>query len=193
MLKKPKRLKAPAVAVAVPQSAREANCFIELIGLAQRERARIEVDMNEEMARVKAAAETNAAPHKAQIEALSAGLQTWCEAHRAELTYGGKVKTHRFAAGEVAWRMCQPSVAIKKIEDVLKALHDLGLKHFIRKREEIDKEAMLADRAAAATVPGVTIRAGVEEFVVKPFETQLEEVGSVSIAAAAPGHAEGSS
>ena len=49
----------------------------------------------------------------ARIETLQAGIQTYCEAHRDELTSGGKTKTANLVTGEVSWRQRPPSVSIR--------------------------------------------------------------------------------
>ena len=164
------RIKASAALYPVPQSRDDVNDAIAKIGLAQRERARIQADMNDALVQVKQRFEDEATPFNEQIEALSKGVQTWCEAHRAELTKEGKVKFHGFAAGEVKWRMRPPRVAIRAVDNVLETLKRLGLSRFIRV-----KEAMLAEPEAVAGLAGVKIEQG-EDFVIVPFETELEEV-----------------
>lgn len=169
------RVKVAAPVYPVPQTAAEADGTIWTIGLCQRERERIETAMNEELAAVKARYEAAAAPLKVQIEQLSKGLQTFCDANRAALTKDGKVKFHDFAAGRVQWRMRPPSVSVRKVEAVLAELKEMKLTRFIRVKEEPNKEAMLEEPDVARTVPGVSIVQG-EDFVVTPFETKLEEV-----------------
>lgn len=46
----------------------------------------------------------------------------------------------------------------------------------LRVKEEVNKEAMLAEPDVARTVAGVTVGSAGEDFVIKPFETELEEV-----------------
>ena len=167
------RMKAAAAAFPVPQMADEASALIAEIGCAQRERDRIRAAMNDEMAALKERHEAAARPFKERIEALSKGVQAYCEAHRAELTSRGK--SHRFAAGEVQWRRRPPKVSIRGADKVLERLKGLRLSRFIRVKEEIDKEAMLKDPDTADSVDGVSITQG-EDFVIKPFETALEEV-----------------
>ena len=169
------RIKASAALYPVPQSRDDVNDAIAKIGLAQRERARIQADMNDQLAKVKQGFEDEAKPFNEQIEALSKGVQTWCEAHRAELTKEGKVKFHGFAAGEVKWRMRPPRVSIRAVENVMETLKRLGLSRFIRVKEEPNKEAMLAEPEAVTGLAGVKIEQG-EDFVIVPFETELEEV-----------------
>jgi phage host-nuclease inhibitor protein Gam len=175
---KKSRIKRASATVAVPQTDEEASQFIAAIGEAQRERESIQTSMNAMLARVKEQEEARARPFAQRIEELALGLQIYCDANRQKLTDRNRVKFHRFAAGEVSWRLRPRSVFIRKIEDVLHNLHVLGLERFIRVKEEINKEAMLADPVTANQVVGVHIMNPGEEFVVKPFATALEEVGS---------------
>ena len=85
----------------------------------------------------------------------------------------GKTKTGSFNTGEVQWRQRPPSVGIRGAESVLESLRTLGLVRFIRKKEEVNKEDMLNEPELAATVAGVTIKTGVEDFVITPFEQEI--------------------
>lgn len=169
------RIKANAAQYPVPQSRDDVNDAIAKIGLAQRDRARIQADMNDELAQVKLRFEEAAKPHNEQIEGLTKGVQTWCEAHRVELTKSGKVKFHNFAAGEIKWRMRPPRVSLRAIDNLLETLKRLGLTRFVRVKEEPNKEAMLAEPEAVSGLAGVKFEQG-EDFVIVPFETELEEV-----------------
>ena len=112
MAKATRRIKSAAVAFPVPQSREDVIDAIARLGEAQRERERISADMNDALAAVREQYEARAKPLAEQIDALKAGVQTWCEAHRDELTQTGKVKTHAFASGEVKWRIRPPAVRI---------------------------------------------------------------------------------
>ena len=175
MAKAATRIKSNAALHPVPQSRDEVNDAIAKVGIAQRERARIQADMNDEMAKTKQRFEEEAKPFNEQIEALSKGVQTWCEANRATLTKDGKVKFANFPAGEVKWRMRPPKVTLRAVDTVLETRKRLGLSRFIRTKEEPNKEAMLAEPQALEGLAGVKFEQG-EDFVIVPFETELEEV-----------------
>lgn len=177
MASKKTRIKAPAIEVPVPQNRDEVARMIALIGEHQREREIISTAMNDELAKLKEAFEAQAKPHADQITALSKGVHTWCEANRAVLTQDGKVKFSKFATGEVKWRMRPKSIALRGIDSILELLKARGLERFIRKKEEVDKDAMLRETDVAAGIPGVSVSQK-EDFVVVPFETNLEEVQS---------------
>ena len=166
--------KALAVAVRVPQSRGEAAETLRLMGEAARRRARIEADMNDELGEVKERYDALAAPEGAKIEALKAGLLTWCAANRDQICAKG-TKTADLGTGKVSWRLTPPSVKLRKVEDVLAALKALGLQRFIRTKEEPNKEAMLAEADVARTVAGITIGSEGEEFIAEPFEAELAE------------------
>lgn len=163
-------------ALAVPQSEAECNRYIERLGNAQRERTRIETEMNDEMAALKSQFEERAKPFRTEAELLSEAIQAFCEANRDRLTRDRKVKFHKFGSGEVNWRVRPPRVSIRGTEAVLEAIKALGLTKFIRVKEEINKDAMLADAEKASSISGVTIGSEAEDFTITPFETQLEEV-----------------
>ncbi|WP_244554304.1 MULTISPECIES: host-nuclease inhibitor Gam family protein [Agrobacterium] len=104
------------------------------------------------------------------------GVQAWCEANRMILTNNDKVKFHDFGTGSVRWRSLPASVSIRGAEAVLDALKALGLKAFIREKEEINKEAMLNDPDTARTVAGVTIKSEGEVFAIEPLEMEVSAV-----------------
>lgn len=180
-----KRIRLQAAQFPVPQSKDEAIEAIAEIGRKQRERARIQAAMNDEMAGVKQRYEDQATPHNEAIHDLTRGVHAWCEANRDSLTQGGKVKHASLASGQIRWRTTPPKVSIRGAEAVLELLRRLGLKRFVRSREEISKEAILAETkieagkivapADLAAVPGITVTQS-EDFVIVPFETELEEV-----------------
>jgi len=169
------RIKQIAVTVAVPQSRDQAAGAIARIGTLSRDMARIQANMNDELAAVKARFEAMADPLRAEADALSQGVQTWAEANRDALTQNGKVKTAALTTGEILWRTRPPSVRVTGAEAVLDALRRLGLGRFIREKEEVNKEAILNEPEAVAHVPGIAISQG-EDFVIAPFEADLAEV-----------------
>jgi phage host-nuclease inhibitor protein Gam len=171
------KIKSTAAAVRVPQSRAEVVTAIAEIGKRQRERDRIQAAMNDELAQIRERYETEAEPHARAIDELQSGVQTWCEANRDALTQGGKTKTAAFASGEVKWRVTPPKVAIKGVEAVIHALRKAGLGRFLREKVEISKDAILAEPEAIKKIAGISI-SQVEEFVIEPFATELEEMRS---------------
>ncbi len=175
MSKKNTRIKTEAARYKVPQSHDECVEAIAQIGRLQRERARIEAAMNDDLAAIRQAYEEQAKPLGDEIRQLTDGVQTFCEANRDRLTQGGKVKFARLASGEIKWRMRPPKVSLRGIDNIIEACKRLGLTRFLRVKEEVNKDAMLAEPEVAQGLTGVNISQG-EDFVVVPFETELEEV-----------------
>ena len=170
-----KRIKTDAVAHWVPANRDEVNEAIAQVGRDQRERERISADMNDRIAAIKAEYDAQAKPLGERISELSKGVQLWCEANRASLTKDGKVKFHEFATGIVKWRLTPWSASISKAGEVLALLRAKAMEKYIRTKEEIDKPAILADPDAVASVKGIALSQG-EDFVIKPFATEIEEV-----------------
>ncbi len=170
-----KKIKTQAPDYPIPQTRKETVEAIAEIGRRQRERDRIQAEMNDRLAEIKQEYEELGAPHAEAISALSKGVHTWCEANKAELTADGKVKYADLATGRVNWRKRPNKVNLKGIEEIIKTLNKLNLKRFVRVKEEIDKEAILKDPEAVQGIKGISVKSG-EDFVITPFETKLEEV-----------------
>ncbi|MCW9036234.1 MAG: host-nuclease inhibitor Gam family protein [Rhodospirillales bacterium] len=169
------RTKKKAISVEVPQTDAEAQKFIAKIGQLQRARKVIETTLNDQIATLQNEADQKARPLAEEINDRLKGLQTYGEANRKRLTQGGKVKFHRFTSGEISWRMRPKKVTLKGVVDIIEACKKLGKNEFLRTKEEVDKDAMLKDENAAESIKGVTINQS-EDFIVKPNETELEEV-----------------
>jgi phage host-nuclease inhibitor protein Gam len=160
----------------IPQDDSEARSAIREIGDLQREIARAEHNLNDEIAALQERYGALVEPMRDQIEAKTEGLKMFCEVHRERLTRGGKVKFFRFTTGEISWRNRPAKVSLRKVDDVIAAIKRLKLDgKFLRVKEEVNKDAMLEARDLAATITGVTIGSDGEDFIVAPFETELPE------------------
>lgn len=170
---KPKKLKT-AAQVVVAQSKDEAASMIRQLGDLQRSLQRDQAKMNDLIAEITDEYKSKLGPLQEQIEQLQKGVQAYCEAHRDELTSGGKVKFANLVTGNVLWRQRPPSVRITGAESVIDTLKRLGLGKFVRAKEEVNKEAILNEPKAVSGVAGITIVSGVEDFVIEPFEQELD-------------------
>ena len=169
-----KKLKKPAATARVPQTRDDVAADIRILGDLQREQQALVAQMNEQIAAITAASQPHIDELGQQIDALQSGVQTWCEAHRDELTQGGKVKTADFITGEVAWRTRPPSVRVRGQDVVLDTLRRMRLERFIRVKEEVNKEAILNEPEAVRGVAGLTVMSGIEDFSITPFEVQVQ-------------------
>lgn len=166
------RLKTPALVELPPQSREDCAAWIKELGDLQRNLARLEAQMNDEIAAITQAYQPRIEALRDRVAAKQAGIHTWAEAHRDILTDHGRTKSANLVTGLVQWRLRPPSVAIHGVEAALENLKRLGLTRFIRVKEEPNKEAMLAEPEVVRGVVGISIVSGVEDFVVAPFEQE---------------------
>lgn len=176
MARKKNAVKAVAMERAV-QTREEAEVELREIGRLQRAVTVLEGKLNEDLTELKVHYEGRAKPLNDELTQRFHALQVWAEANRDELLVDGG-KTATLATGELTWRFPPPSVRLTGADKVLETLKRLGLARFIRTKEEVSKEAILADPAAVAKVAGITVTQK-EEFVAKPFETEIERAQPV--------------
>lgn len=165
------RLKLQAEAY-VPQTIDDCAADIRKIGDLNRDLIRHQAELNDKIAELTAAYQPVLDQLREQIKPLQAGVQVWCEANRNELTRGGRTKTAGFVTGEVQWRQRPPSVTVRGADAVISLLAELGLARFVRTRQEVNKDAILAEPEAVRGVAGISIVTGVEDFVITPFEIE---------------------
>lgn len=155
---------------AVPQTREDVVKQIARIGDIQGQLVIVKAQHDERIREIGKSFDEIAAPLDEELASLTVGVQTYCEAHRSELTNNGRVKFAAFATGTVSWRTRPPSVSLRKSEAIIEACKANGLEKYIRVREEINKDAMLADAEQAMTIPGVTIKSAGEDFIIEPIE-----------------------
>jgi phage host-nuclease inhibitor protein Gam len=172
------RLKNKAVPAAVPQTKDACAADIRALGDMQRDFDRLRHAMNDAIAAITQENQPMLAALSERIVALQTGIQTWCEANRVALcgVDDRLGKTANLVTGEVAWRQQPPSVQVRGADVVIDRLQVLGLGRFVRTKEEVNKEAMLAEPDAVRGIPGIVILSGLETFSITPFEAQAEVV-----------------
>jgi len=157
----------------VPKSLEEAAKFLAQIGSEQRSIDMIQSNLNTEVEKLKAKVVARVESREDRISRLVEGLFAFAEVNRDKLTDNGKRKTVEVPTGWFGWRMTPPAVSLRKVASILESLHSLGLERFIRLKEEVNKEAMLAEPDVAKKVKGVSIGQH-EEFIAKPAELEVE-------------------
>ncbi len=160
----------------IPTSRQDLVDKIAELGRHERMRSKIEVEMNNAIAKIKQRHEEEVDPINKSIKSLTAGITAFCEVHRSELTDNEKVKTVNLPSGTVSWRKCPPSVRLTEPEKIIKLLKDKGLEKFIRVKEEVNKDLILSEQAAVAGVKGIAIVKEKEELAIEPFEVKLDAV-----------------
>lgn len=170
------KLKTAAVAHRVPQTRDEVVNMIAEIGSHQRDRQRLKADMDDEITIIRERYDKLLNPHNEAIQQLTDGVHTWSEANRDSLTNGGKVKTANLMTGEIKWRLRPMSCKTIRIKEAIEEIKQKGVaKLFLRTKEEINKEAILASPDKVKGFAWITLEQG-EDFVIVPFETEIEEV-----------------
>lgn len=173
-----KRMK--TVAVAVPASQAEAEQILADIGRLQRQVVKTEAEMNDVLLGIKDKFEKLAQPLNEQIESKFQALHIWAEAHRHELLKG-KLKTVKLSTGELQWRFTPPAVKFKrgvKVETIVAQLESEHLYDLVRTVKEVNKEMILLDPSRVEDIKSIEIKSR-EEFVAKPFESQIERAEPV--------------
>lgn len=158
----------PAAIVLVTTRA-EADEQLGVLGRAYRSKAAIEVEMQKAMQEATARFSPRLEKITVLIEATERDLTDWCEGHRAELLEG-ESKTATIGVHQVQFRMKPPKVSLRDVEKVIENIKRLKFKNlFLRTKEEVNKEAMLAHPDKAERIPGVTVKRDEEEIVLSPF------------------------
>ncbi len=161
--------------VFVCQNKAQAMEAITEVGNSQREITRLETEINDITAAAIDERKDRISELRSIIETLSHGVQSWCEVNRDVLCVKGK--TVNLTTGEVSWRVRPPKVSLRGVDKVLEMLkaNKALSKKFVRVKEEVNKDAILADPKAVKDIKGISISSGVEDFVIKPFEVEAGE------------------
>ncbi len=184
-----KAKKAPAC---TPQSWEEADKLIAEYGELDGTATKLQARCDSAVARVKASFQTKLAPTQARMAEIFDAVAWYAEANRKTLTDDGKTKTVTMTAGSFGWRLCPPSVAVKRgltAPDLVTSVKALATRYigdgkrkiaravlcFVRLKEEPDKEAMLKNPDLAAEIEGIRIVTDKEEFFLSTDIAELPE------------------
>ena len=192
--------------LAVPQSDAEAEQMIARLGALQRDIAEAQARHDATIAALEEPHARALKENGEAQTALVEGLAIWASANRERLTKGGVFKTVQLPTGTLLWREGRHAVkhrgltVAEVIAAVRERLETLGemigkaraekrpevaraleadrrvILGFLRTQVALSKEAMLAAREIAETIPGVSIPRGPEEFGVEPLASQIREV-----------------
>lgn len=160
----------------VPQNRDDAVFAVGRIGTLRREIEAHKAKAAEAIRHIGEVLEKEIAEVASELAEHEKGLQVWCEANRLSLTNDGKVKYHEFGTGRINWRQRPPKVMIRGAEAVIEACKRLGLIAFIRTKEELNKDAMLAEPDKARMITGVSISSEGEDFIIEPVELETSTI-----------------
>jgi len=175
-----KAAKQTAPALRVPQTVEEANALLAEYAAAANALTHLDAGLKDATQQVTRFFEEQAAPQKAVLADRFQRLQAFAEAHRSTLVPKGR-KSIELPAGLLSWRTRPPRVEISKkkgaLETIIETIKTLKLTSFLRVKEELNKEAILAHPEAVDMLPGVTIRRDEEQFEVLPKGLDLADTG----------------
>jgi len=139
------KLKAP---VDIPAGRAEAEAVLRRIAEVKLEETALKAEMDEQLTRTRKQYEARLAKLQDQLLRMLESLRAWAEAHPEE--FGGK-KTLEMLHGLIGWRMTPP--ALRPLRGVtwsavLQRLKEMGKLQFVRIKEEVNREALLAARDA---------------------------------------------
>ncbi len=162
--------------VPTPESLEDAAKYYRRISLLLRQIREEEDTLNAEVEKLRTASERRAVPKQQEVVGLARSIYAYAHKNRAALTEDDRKKTIEVGGtGIMQWYITPAAVTFDKdikAEDVLESIKRLKLKQFIRTKEEIDKEAMIADQDLANTIDGVTVKQS-EKFAIRPIGSEL--------------------
>ena len=200
------KTKAAGTNLPVPQSDAEAEQLIARLGALQRDHVTEAANHDEKVAALEQTFATKQKVFLEVQSVIVDALNVWATANRERLTNGGRTKTVQLPTGTLLWRDGRYAVKHRgmKNEDIVAAIQErlsevatqyaqarserrkatmdaliqeaTVLEGFLRTKVDPNKEAMLAARELAETIPGVTVPRGPEEFAVEPLASQIREV-----------------
>lgn len=156
----PKKLIAPLF-----RDSDEAAIGLARYGSLEREITRIENELAEKVAGLREKADTQLAPLQTELTTTLLGLEAFAKRLRLTLPIGQK--TIRLSAGDLGWRIGNPTVFLKGKVDVIitriKAISSAHTKKYVRTKESLNRPALLQDRPQ---IDGIKYTLGKERFYV---------------------------
>lgn len=146
---------------------------ITQIGLKQREISRLETELNDKIAQLTEQYKDDILKLQIDVETLTHQAQIWCEQNRNSLLED-KGKTANLLTGEVSWRYRPAKVTLSKEAEIIEQLEQQGLTQFVRVKKNVNKEAVLANPSAVKDINGINIVSNVEDFIITPFELNVD-------------------
>jgi phage host-nuclease inhibitor protein Gam len=150
------------IRTAVPTSLNQAEALIGKIGQTQDAVNEIEKDFQEKIAKLKAEAEKKLQPLVQERANDVSALFAFANPRKDDLTRNAR--TVKLGSGAFGWRWTTPRVETSgSDEEMIAWLKKTGNDTFVRVIEEIDRQALLAERPI---VPGISYVQDDEFFVV---------------------------
>lgn len=139
----------------LPTSEAEVNEYITALAEEQAAMNKAVARANERMQTIKAALAAELVEHETVIERYSTALFAYFEQHRNELTDDGRRQSCVFATGILGQRWTPPRTQIKDEAAVERYVVAHRMAEFYEEKTVLRRDAMLANRPLASTIPGV--------------------------------------
>ncbi len=140
----------------LPKNEAEINQYITDLAEAQIAADRAVTRANQKMQTIKAALGEELSVHEALIKDRMAALFAYFEANRDELTDGGKRESCVFATGILGQRRTPPRTQFKDESAVEAFVVQHRMTSLYEEKIVLRRDAMLANRPLAETIPGVS-------------------------------------
>jgi len=169
----PRKSVIKVASVPAVQNDAEASAAMAQMGNIQRTLADLDLQFDRMVADAQASREARAAPLRDQLLALAHSVAAYAEANRRALTANGRKSVVLPDGSVFGWRFTPPKVTVAKAGEVIAWLKARRLKRFIRIKEEVNKEAILAEPDFWGTIPGVSVSRR-EEFYIRPLALESD-------------------
>jgi len=169
---KSKRLKSQRQRV--PDTPAEVAAYVAEAARLKAEEARLKAEMDARLHRVREQYQQQLAALAAQLRGYIEALHDWAEAHPE---YFRRRRSLDFPSGVIGYRITPP--AIRPVRgwtwaEVLARLRERGRRQYIRIREDVDREALLAARDTEDLAEYGLRIVQRDEFFVEPRMTRVE-------------------
>lgn len=166
------RLKVPVTPV--PKTLEEAEHLAGELGELMRMLDRQNSRLSSDVAALQVQSKAVTAPIGKEIDAKFKALTAFAQAHRHEIL-PPKTKSIVIAAGTMGWRLGNKKVVIAEgMEEAVLDFLAEHAPHFVREKQELDKEALIGAAALPEGLEHVSI-VQAETFYFKPLNVDLEK------------------
>lgn len=159
----------------IPKNDAEVNHYIDALASARRKAEQIRLKTEEQRQKLLTYLVTAIEPLEQEIIDHAEALFTYFEKHRDELTDHGRRQSHAFANGVLGQRYTPPKTKLTDEDKILAYLVKHRLVEFYEEKRVIRRDALLANRERASSIPGVAfIRDRIIYVQPDEFDVEIE-------------------
>ena len=164
-----------------PQNLEQTDRFVGLLGNEQARLDALELEAEAEIRQIRENLRKESEPVRKRRNNLMTGIFTFASANKATLIFVEGKKTVELTNGTITWRWTPPAVSVENDEEMIANLKRRGLDEYVRVKEELDRQKLLADRKDLPRVAGLAFTQK-EEFVVKPHaSTEVAKTRTITV------------